>query len=83
MRQATGAAATGAGGNEGGGGGGAATPTSAAVVGMTGNSVSRPLSNSSRHSGPTDCGSRRYCSYMTCTNAALCVPNTNSLTPAI
>src|SRR4249920_3721216 len=33
------------------------TPISAAVAGMTGNWASRPLSNSSLHSGPTDCGS--------------------------
>src|SRR2546430_11446588 len=49
-------------------------------VGITGSSASLPLSNSFRHSSPTEEGSHRYCSYITCTNAALCVPNTNSLT---
>src|SRR5258706_1508272 len=48
--------------------------------GITGSSASRPLSNRSRHSWPTDDGSRRYSSYITCTKAALCVPKTNSLT---
>src|SRR5437867_1394088 len=47
---------------------------------MIGSSASFPLSNSSRHSGATDEGSRRYSSYMTCTKAALWVPKTNSLT---
>src|SRR5439155_1655659 len=54
--------------------------TSARLVGITGRSASRPLSNSCRHSSPTEAGSRRYCSYITCTNAALWVPKTNSLT---
>src|SRR5690242_12642230 len=54
--------------------------TSARSVGMTGSSVRCPLSKRARHSSPTDDGSRRYCSYITCTNAALLVPKTNSLT---
>src|SRR5688572_23204060 len=49
-------------------------------AGITGSSASFPLSNSSRHSWPTEEGSRRYCSYITWTNAALWVPKTNSLT---
>src|SRR5438093_10796150 len=62
---------------------GAATPpvvASARVVGMTGSSATLPLSNRLRHSSPTEAGSRRYCSYITCTKAALWVPKTNSLT---
>src|SRR3989441_1181294 len=54
--------------------------TSARSVGITGSSLRRPLSNRLRHSSPTEAGSRRYCSYITCTNAALWVPKTNSLT---
>src|SRR5438876_11909718 len=54
--------------------------TSARSVGITGSSLSRPLSKRLRHSSPTEAGSRRYCSYITCTNAALWVPKTNSLT---
>src|SRR5216117_2191086 len=54
--------------------------TSARSVGITGSSASLPLSNCWRQSSPTDAGSRRYCSYITCTKAALWVPNTNSLT---
>src|SRR5207244_12188727 len=54
--------------------------TSARSVGMTGSSASLPLSKRLRHSSPTEAGSRRYCSYITCTNAALWVPKTNSLT---
>src|SRR5204862_8274946 len=54
--------------------------TSARLVGITGSSASLPLSKRLRHSSPTEAGSRRYCSYITCTNAALWVPNTNSLT---
>src|SRR2546422_977034 len=57
--------------------------TSSRFVGITGSSATFPLSNNCRHSSPTEAGSRRYCSYMTCTNAALCVPKTNSLTAAI
>src|SRR2546429_5059559 len=52
--------------------------TSERFVGITGSSASFPLSNNCRHSSPTEAGSRRYCSYMTCTNAALCVPKTRS-----
>src|SRR5437660_4025732 len=40
-----------------------ASRTSVRSIGITGSSESRPLSNSSRHSGPTDDGSRRYSSY--------------------
>src|SRR5690349_2710358 len=47
---------------------------------MIGSSANLPFSNSSRHSGPTEAGSRRYSSYITCTKAALWVPKTNSLT---
>src|SRR3989449_1247074 len=54
--------------------------TSARSVGITGSSASRPLSKSCRQSSETEAGSRRYCSYITCTKAALWVPNTNSLT---
>src|SRR5947208_16796546 len=54
--------------------------TSARLVGITGSSASLPLSKRLRHSSPTEAGSRRYCSYITCTNAALWVPKTNSLT---
>src|SRR2546422_7401571 len=54
--------------------------TSARSVGITGSSASRPLSKSGRQSSETEAGSRRYCSYITCTKAALWVPNTNSLT---
>src|SRR6266576_3185658 len=54
--------------------------TSSRLVGITGSSASLPLSKRFRHSSPTEPGSRRYCSYITCTNAALWVPNTNSLT---
>src|SRR2546426_8522011 len=50
------------------------------LAGITGSSVSLPLSNSSRHSGPTDAGSRRYSSYIAWTKAAFWVPKTNSLT---
>src|SRR5438876_135942 len=53
---------------------------SSRLVGITGSSASLPLSNRFRHSSPTEAGSRRYCSYITCTNAALWVPKTNSLT---
>src|SRR6266511_1823820 len=54
--------------------------TSARLVGITGSSASRPLSNSSRHASGTEAGSRRYCSYITCTNAALWVPTTKEIT---
>src|SRR5438445_8309670 len=54
--------------------------TSSRLVGITGSSASLPLSKRLRHSSPTEAGSRRYCSYITCTNAALWVPKTNSLT---
>src|SRR3989442_1220716 len=54
--------------------------TSARLVWITGSSVRCPLSNSSRHSSGTEAGSRRYCSYITCTNAALLVPKTKELT---
>src|SRR2546426_8367234 len=54
--------------------------TSARLVGITGSSASLPLSKRLRHSSPTEAGSRKYCSYITCTNAALWVPKTNSLT---
>src|SRR2546426_8310933 len=54
--------------------------TSARSVGITGSSASLPLSKSCRQSSETEAGSRRYCSYITCTKAALWVPNTNSLT---
>src|SRR5437588_1928177 len=54
--------------------------TSARSVGITGSSASLPLSKRFRHSSPTEAGSRRYCSYITCTKAALWVPKTNSLT---
>src|SRR2546423_647848 len=54
--------------------------TSARLVGITGSSATLPLSKRVRHSSPTEAGSRRYCSYITCTNAALWVPKTNSLT---
>src|SRR5207244_4132961 len=53
---------------------------SSRLVGITGSSASLPLSKRLRHSSPTEAGSRRYCSYITCTNAALWVPKTNSLT---
>src|SRR5438477_10274276 len=53
---------------------------SSRLVGITGSSASLPLSNRFRHSSPTEAGSRRYCSYITCTKAALWVPKTNSLT---
>src|SRR5205823_13684758 len=53
---------------------------SSGLLGMTGRSATLPLSNRLRHSSPTESGSRRYCSYITCTNAALWVPKTNSLT---
>src|SRR6266571_2472968 len=56
--------------------------TSARFVGITGSSASLPLSKSWRQSSETEAGSRRYCSYMTCTKAALWVPKTNSLTLA-
>ena len=58
----------------------ASAATSARVVGITGNSASFPLSNSIRHSSGTEAGSRRYSSYITCTNAALLVPKTKELT---
>src|SRR5229473_3124593 len=84
VRPAASAGALGGGGDGGGAEAGACSPlvrsTSARSVGITGSSASRPLSNSLRHSSSTDEGSRRYCSYMTCTNAALWVPKTNSLT---
>src|SRR5215831_21390462 len=54
--------------------------TSARSVLMIGSSASFPLSKRARQSSETEAGSRRYCSYITCTNAALLVPNTNSLT---
>src|SRR5947208_4258264 len=54
--------------------------TSARLIGITGTSASLPLSKRVSHSAPTEAGSRRYCSYITCTNAALWVPKTNSLT---
>src|SRR5258705_481604 len=54
--------------------------TSARSLGIIGSSAVFPLSNSFRHSSPTEAGSRRYCSYITWTNAALWVPKTNSLT---
>src|SRR5437879_98057 len=54
--------------------------TSSRLVGITGSSASLPLSKRFRHSSPTEAGSRRYCSYITCTKAALWVPKTNSLT---
>src|SRR5213083_2978873 len=54
--------------------------TSSRLVGITGSSASLPLSKRLRHSSPTEAGSRKYCSYITCTNAALWVPKTNSLT---
>ena len=54
--------------------------TSSRLVGITGSSANFPLSNSWRQSSETEAGSRRYCSYITWTKAALCVPNTNSLT---
>src|SRR5438034_11129963 len=54
--------------------------TSSRLVGITGSSATLPLSNRLRHSSPTEAGSRRYCSYITCTKAALWVPKTNSLT---
>ena len=57
--------------------------TSSRFVGITGRSATFPLSNRFRHSSPTEAGSRRYCSYITCTKAALWVPKTNSLTVAI
>jgi len=38
---------------------------------MIGSSATLPLSNSFRHSSSTEAGSRRYCSYMTCTKAGL------------
>src|SRR2546425_10477109 len=57
--------------------------TSSRLVGITGRSADFPLSKRVRHSSPTEAGSRRDCSYMTCTNAALCVPKTNSLPAAI
>src|SRR5881394_401116 len=60
---------------------GVAVTTSERVTGMIGSSADLPLSNRSRHSSETEAGSRRYCSYITCTNAALWVPKTNSLTP--
>src|SRR5713101_5678139 len=79
-----GAPGGGGGGDRGGAEAGACSPlvrsTSARSVGITGRSASLPLSNSLRHSSSTDEGSRRYCSYITCTNAALWVPKTNSLT---
>src|SRR5438034_11672400 len=53
---------------------------SSRLVGITGSSATLPLSNRLRHSSPTEAGSRRYCSYITCTKAALWVPKTNSLT---
>src|SRR5438105_13330047 len=53
---------------------------SSRLVGITGSSASLPLSKRLRHSSPAEAGSRRYCSYITCTNAALWVPKTNSLT---
>src|ERR1051325_11104153 len=56
--------------------------TSSGLVAITGRSAKAPLSNSFRHSSPTEAGSRRYCSYITCTKAALSVPNTNN-TPAV
>src|SRR3989441_6116673 len=43
--------------------------TSARSVGITGSSASRPLSKSCRQSSETEAGSRRYCSYITCTKA--------------
>src|SRR5512146_1548980 len=54
--------------------------TSARSVLMMGSSASFPLSKRARQSSETEAGSRRYCSYITCTNAALLVPKTNSLT---
>src|SRR6267378_5387491 len=54
--------------------------TSARVVGIMGRSADFPFSNSRRHSSGTEAGSRRYCSYITCTKAALWVPKTNLLT---
>src|SRR5713226_2355581 len=84
VRPAASAGAPGGGGDGGGAEAGACSPlvrsTSARSVGITGRSASLPLSNSLRHSSSTDEGSRRYCSYITCTNAALWVPKTNSLT---
>src|SRR5512134_1541912 len=47
---------------------------------MTGSPARPPFPNRRRHSSGTDCGSRRNCSYITCTNAALWVPKTSSLT---
>src|SRR6266702_4494579 len=70
----------GAGGAAGAGAGVAAACSVLRAPWMIGSSASFPLSNSSRHSGATDEGSRRYSSYMTCTKAALWVPKTNSLT---
>src|SRR5690348_10626933 len=60
--------------------GAADASTSARSVLMMGSSASFPLSNRARQSSETEAGSRRYCSYITCTKAALLVPKTNSLT---